>query len=143
MKKSIITAALCAILLTSCGSGDIGSGSGANRIDVDLTRLSSTMVYSEVYNMVSTPEDYIGKVVRMDGNLNIYPSEETNKIYYACVIADATACCQQGIEFEWEGEHSPSDYPDENTLITVVGTFDSYDEDGRTYYHLKDAKMSF
>lgn len=141
MKRMIMLSAALTVLLSSCG--DIGSGSGSGRIDVDLTRLSGTMVYSEVYNMMNEPEDYVGKVIRMDGNLNIYPSEETNKVYYACIVADATACCAQGIEFAWAGEHDPSDYPDENTLITVVGTFDSYDEDGMTYYHLRDAKMTF
>jgi hypothetical protein len=34
-------------------------------LDVDLTTLTSTMVYSEVYNMVTTPEDYEGKIVKM------------------------------------------------------------------------------
>ncbi len=40
-------------------------------IDVDLTKLSSTMVYSEVYNMMYTPDDYIGKTVKMNGHLHI------------------------------------------------------------------------
>ena len=36
-------------------------------VDVDLTRLSSTMVYSEVYNMMNAPGDYIGKTIKMTG----------------------------------------------------------------------------
>ena len=36
-------------------------------VDVDLTRLSSTMVYSEVYNMMYAPDDYIGKTIKMTG----------------------------------------------------------------------------
>ena len=35
----------------------------ADNFEVDLTNLSSTMVYSEVYNMMSTPASYIGKTV--------------------------------------------------------------------------------
>lgn len=35
----------------------------ADNFDVDLTKLSSTMVYSKVYNMMFTPENYIGKTV--------------------------------------------------------------------------------
>ena len=34
-------------------------------VDVDLTRLSSTMVYSEVYNMMNAPGDYIGKTINL------------------------------------------------------------------------------
>lgn len=63
-------------------------------------------------------------------------------IYYACVIADATACCSQGLEFVLEGDYTyPDDYPELGTDITVVGTFDTYDENGQTYCHLIDAKL--
>lgn len=71
--------------------------------DVDLTKLSSTMVYSEVYNMIFEPQDYLGKTVKMNGQFAIYQMTEPDgtpvpdRIYYACLIADATACCQQGI----------------------------------------------
>ena len=44
-----------------------GSAQNTDGIDVDLTKLSSTMVYSEVYNMMYTPDDYIGKTVKMKG----------------------------------------------------------------------------
>ena len=43
-------------------------------IDIDLTALSRTMVYSEVYNMMMTPENYIGKVVRMNGLCSTFES---------------------------------------------------------------------
>ena len=38
-------------------------------VDVDLTRLSSTMVYSEVYNMMNAPGDYIGKTTTLKRQL--------------------------------------------------------------------------
>ena len=40
---------------------------GTDGVDFDLTRLSSTMVYSEVYNMMNAPGDYIGKTIKMTG----------------------------------------------------------------------------
>ena len=41
----------------------------AGKVDVDLTVLSSTMVYSEVYNMLLfTPDSYLGKTVKMMGH---------------------------------------------------------------------------
>ncbi len=51
---------------------ETGAGQEKQEIDVDLTQLSSTMVYSEVYNMINTPEDYIGKTVKMSGTFNLY-----------------------------------------------------------------------
>ena len=65
-------------------------------LDVDLTRLSSTMVYSEVYNMMYTPNDYIGKTVKMKGQFAYYEDPETKAQYFACIIADATALLLTG-----------------------------------------------
>ena len=59
----------------------------ASDIDIDLTTLSSTMVYSEVYNMMNSPEKYVGKMVRMNGKFAVYKYPERN--YYTCIIKDA------------------------------------------------------
>ncbi len=116
--------------------------SKAEGIDVDLTLLSSTMVYSEVYNMMFTPEDYVGKTIKMTGAFAYYKDETTGKQYYACIITDATACCAQGIEFVLKGNYTyPEDYPELEETITVQGVFDLYDEDGYKYCRLLDAKM--
>lgn len=111
-------------------------------IDVDLTILSSTMVYSEVYNMMVTPDDYIGKVVKMAGPFAVYQNPDNGNLYYACIIQDATACCTQGLEFVLAGEYNfPEDYPEIGTDITVTGVFETYEEDGYQYCTLKDAVM--
>ncbi len=111
-------------------------------IDVDLTTLSSTMVYSEVYNMMSEPDDYLGKTIKMDGSFAVFHNEETDKYYYACIIQDATACCSQGLEFELNGDYKyPDDYPAEGENVCVVGTFDVYEEGGNSYCVLRKATM--
>lgn len=113
-------------------------------IDVDLTQLSSTMVYSEVYNMMFTPDDYIGKKIKIQGKFAVYYDEEKEKNYFACVISDATACCSQGLEFVVKDDLKyPDDYPEPDTEITVVGTFDSYKENNSYYCQLLDAEMSY
>lgn len=111
-------------------------------IDVDLTQLSSTMVYSEVYNMVTVPELYIGKTVKMKGSFAMYHDEVTDVYYFACLIADATACCSQGIEFVLSGEHSyPEDYPELGSEISVVGTFGTYSEGENLYCTLFESSF--
>lgn len=112
--------------------------------EVDLTTLNSNMVYSEVSGMMNAPDNYIGKTVKMNGTFDVYTDINTGKYYYACIIQDATACCQNGIEFLWKGEHSfPEDYPSVGTALTVGGVFETYDEDGKTYCRLKDADVVF
>ena len=111
-------------------------------VDVDLTKMSSTMVYSEVLNMQQHSDEYTGKIVRMKGPFNV--TELDGKRYFACLIKDATACCSTGIEFVWAGNHTyPDDYPKENEEVTVTGTFNVYTEGKSKYLQLKDAKVVF
>ena len=127
------------------GQASVSSGEGASEEivpDVDLTALSSTMVYSEVYNMMTAPSDYIGKNVKMKGAFSYYQDPNTGNEYYACIIQDATACCAQGIEFVLAGDHKyPDDYPEMNSEITVAGVFDTYMEGEYMYCTLKNARF--
>ena len=166
MKKilCLLTIAVLLFSLTACsdsGSGSDSSSSSSSasssavasskkdsdssktgKIDVDLTKMSATMVYSEVLNMNQTPLNYLGKTVRMEGAFSVV--EANNNRYFACIIKDATACCAQGIEFTWAGSHSyPDDYPEENEDITVTGTFSTYKEGEQTYIQLKDSEVEF
>ena len=121
----------------------------SNGVDVDLTVLSSTMVYSEVYNMLYFyPEDYYGKTVKANGIFAIYQMvvdgvTQPDPVAYACIIADATACCAEGMEFVLEGDYTyPDDYPELGAEITVIGEFQSYEENGMTGYHLVNARLA-
>ena len=110
--------------------------------DVDLTALSSTMVYSEVYSMMTEPDNYIGKVVKMKGSFTVFHDEGSSDYFFACIVKDATACCAQGIEFQLAGEHEyPKDYPYEGDEICVVGVYDTYKDGDSTYCTLKNAKI--
>lgn len=111
----------------------------AKSVDLDLTELSSTLIYSEVYNMLITPDDYKGKIIKMKGQFNQYTDEQTGKTYNAVIIPDATACCQQGLEFELSDKTNPNF--EQGAEITVVGTFDTYSEGEFLYCHLKNAKI--
>lgn len=114
---------------------------------VDLTALSSTMVYAEVFAMMSSPEDYVGKTVKMQGIFSkgqLYAAGSLNDggTVFACVIQDATACCAQGIPFELAGDHTyPQDYPELGDTITVVGTFEIHQQEGMRFCRLRDAEF--
>ncbi len=117
-------------------------------VEVDLTVLSSTMVYLEVYNMLyENTDSYVGKTVKMKGAFGVLQmvidgvvSQEPAA--YACVIADATACCTQGIEFVLSEEHRyPEDYPPLGEEITVIGRFETYESNGIPGVHLVQAEL--
>lgn len=150
MKKLIliISALVLVAVLTACGGKTVATGTtetaakAAQSIDVDLTQMSSTMIYSEVQNMMLKPADYVGKTVKMQGAFSV--SEIGENRYFACIIKDATACCAQGIEFDWAGDHSyPADYPKDGSDITVTGEFTTYNEGQQQYCQLKNAELKF
>ena len=121
----------------------------ADGVEVDLTVLSSTMVYSEVYNMLyNDPAHYLGKTVKARGEFSIYQLVtdgvlQPDPVSYACIISDAAACCAEGMEFVLEGDYTyPDDYPELGAEITVIGEFQSYEENGMTWYHLVNARLA-
>ena len=134
MKKLPMLAAGLAALLLLCACGSKNAAdlyAGEDGIDCDLTRLSSTMVYSEVYNMRYAPEDYYGKVVRIQGLFSAYENPWTGEPYFNCVIPDATACCSQGLQFFQADADKlvyPDDYPKNGATVIVTGTFTKNDE---------------
>ena len=113
-------------------------------VDLDLSQMSGTIVYSQIYNMMYDPEPYLGKIIRISGWYDAYMDGSTGMVYTACVIPDATACCSQGIEFVWAGEHIyPIDYPEPGADMTVTGRLETYEEDGYLYLHLVDAQVEW
>ena len=140
---------VCLVCLSACGSDSNTDllpdskfeTSGAKeeayeKADVDLSVLSGTMVYAEVYRIMSAPSDYLGKTIKIKGTYNASYYPPTQKYYSYVLVADATACCAQGFEFEWTGKSYPEDYPENGETIEVVGVFGCYEELGTTYYSL-------
>lgn len=92
--------------------------------------------------MMVSPEDYVGKRIKMEGIFSIYCDEVSEKKYFACIIMDATACCSQGIEFEPSDEYSyPEDFPEAGSFVCVEGVFDTYMEGENMYCTLRDAEL--
>ena len=109
-------------------------------VDIDLTTMSSDMVYSTVYQMMSDADSYIGKTVKMEGSHYSSYVPETDMYYHFVIIEDATACCQQGMEFLLKD--ADAKYPGDYDNVEVIGTFETYKdspEDEFEYCRLKDA----
>ena len=71
----------------------------------------------------------------------IYHDDENDKDHYACIIRDATACCEQGVEFILSDGYSfPDDYPKEGEEISVTGVVNTYNDGEYTYWALMDAE---
>lgn len=106
-------------------------GEADPNVDVDLTVLTPNMIYAEVYNMMTRPEEYMGKTIKVKGEYSPLFYDVTGNYYHYVLIKDAAACCQSGIEFIWDdNSHTyPDEYPAEGQEIIIQGTFGSYIED--------------
>lgn len=112
--------------------------------DFDLTKMSATMIYSTIFDMLIMPEDYVEKVIKVKGWFETYTDPQTAEMYYAVVVPDATACCQQGLEFTWLGDHRyPADFPNPGEDITVTGRYKLTETDGITYVYLEASTVEF
>lgn len=110
--------------------------------EVDLVGQNSNMIYAQVYDMVTNPAQYLGKTVRIEGQFSVFHNDELQVDYYVVLISDAMACCQQGMEFIWPEHVYPDDYPKQGDTVQVTGTFEAYDENGTTYYHLRAGEVT-
>lgn len=120
-----------------------------NREELDLTKLSGTMVYSEVFNINSNPSDFIGKIVKLNGKYTIFQARDAygqpipDQFYHCCVVSDASACCQEGLEFILsDAYHYPDDYPKPGTFVTIAGELQTYMEGDYQYCHLINAELA-
>ena len=112
--------------------------------ELDLTGMSGTMLYTMIYNMMTQPDDYLGRTIRVKGQFSAYVDEKSAKSYYACYIADAAGCCAQGLEFLPAAALTyPDDFPEPGTDITVSGELALLqEENGFQYLVLKDASFT-
>ncbi len=101
----------------------------APAVDYDITKLSPTMVYGQIFELMNNPASYHGKTFKMIGRFDSEYMrmlfEELNYI----VIKDALGCCPMGIEIQFKEGASK---PEKGQLIMIEGPF----------YQKKDGMLS-
>ena len=109
------------------------------KIDYDLSNYNFTMISSFFFQMLIEPETYENKTFKIKGKFQSFENEEDPAAlpYFSVIMNDATMCCQEGIDFIWEGNHNwPADYPQQDQVITIVGKYIVTETDGFTYNYI-------
>ena len=108
-------------------------------IDYDLSNMNFTMISSFFFQMLIEPETYENKIFKIKGKFQSFDNEEDPAAlpYFSVIMNDVTMCCQEGIDFQWQGEHNwPADYPEQNQEITIIGKYIVTETDGFTYNYI-------
>ena len=105
-------------------------------IDIDLTKLSKTVAVAETRNFLESPMDYMGKVIKAEGQYAIL--DENGATYYFILMQDMEACCFLPIEIIIANGKYPRQ---EGESLTVVGTVNSYTEGQQVFYYLDVADI--
>ncbi len=160
LKRMAPTAlSLCLIMLfaVSCGSGQSSVNSEKKedkavaeqkkesvaevqkdvKIDVDLTKVNTNMVYVQVFYMMQKPQDYNGQTIRLPGVCTIMKNRVTQQRTYNCNVLDGTGCCAKMIPFRLADAKAA--YPKSGEAITVTGKFQIVTENDKTFGVLNDA----
>ena len=121
-----------------------GNNSKADKsVDLDLSTMSATAIYSEVSNMMTDPKKYVGKTIKVKGYYTVSIDPGTGERYTYCLIPDATECCQQGLLFKLKkGEASKLPAEEKRFVISGKFTLKTLPEDkNATYVELENAKV--
>ena len=105
--------------LLSGGSNTRGRGG----IDIDFTRMSDTMVYAALLNVMRNSDNHEGETIRIRGAHQVIFLGDDARLHYV-VVVDQTGCCPQRMEFRRSGDYVfPDDYPPANAMIELTGVF--------------------
>ena len=123
------------------GHGDdadvLGSLTPDPNVDVDMTVMSSTMIYAAVYQIVTDPVGSLEKKLKVQGTFDVFSDDDLGVNYYFIFVADAQACCEQGLELYFPDSYVfPDDYPPSGEDIEIIGTFTSHFDYAVEYYYV-------
>lgn len=91
---------------------------------MDLSDMSYTMAYAQVYSMVMAPKRHQGETLKIKGSYYGFQTQEGQDVHLILII-DEAGCCEVGMEFRITGNLAwPQDYPPNNSIILLTGLMD-------------------
>lgn len=91
---------------------------------MDLSDMSYTMAYAQVYSMVMAPKRHQGETLKIKGSYYGFQTQEGQDVHLILII-DEAGCCEVGMEFQITGNLAwPQDYPPNNSIILLTGLMD-------------------
>lgn len=103
-------------------------------VDLDLVGLGSDVLTAQMGDILNNVDTYRGKRVRLAGICYANYVESMDTTYNILYGYDSTGCCAAW-NIEFYGDEVPKNLPDYET-VCMVGTIDTYDENGTDYVYV-------
>jgi len=155
MKKLMALFIICACFMTACGSGNISAtpaetanpavaassaakddagSQNVSAVSSDIVEIKDKMFLTQVTDVYTNPNDYMGKTIKYEGIFDIFEIPEKSLKYYS-VIRYGPGCCGDdgnvGFEVKWDGE-----YPKQNDWVEATGVLEEYKEGSYMYLRI-------
>ena len=115
--------------------------------EIDLSQFNKQMTYAEILGLHMSPEEYLGKVIKLKGIFDRYcevdesrnPIQE--KMHLGIIVSDAMGCCSLPLDFVLAVDKELDDLPELGTEITVSGKVTQYEKPWGAMFYLNDAEI--
>ena len=115
------------------------TAAGPNQTNASMVEIKEKLFIGQLNDIYLNQKSYLGKIIKYEGIFTQYTWVERGITYYS-VYRNSPGCCgadgQAGFGVIWP-EGSKETYPNENDWCEVVGTLESYVEDGQTYLRIR------
>lgn len=90
------------------------------KADIDITKLTNTLAFAQVSNMMYPYHSYLGKTIKIKGQYYGQSSPDNSNFYHFVLLIDDTNCCQGVLEFRLPDGVS---YPTIGSEIMIYGEY--------------------
>jgi len=109
-----------------------------SKVDLDLTRFSDIMVYSTLFDMIASPDRYVGKTLKVKGFIERKAASADTEEQFFLTVYDETSCCYIKVLILTNEASAPLKTTFE---VVVCGVLDIYRENGANYCRLLNAMV--
>jgi uncharacterized membrane protein YcgQ (UPF0703/DUF1980 family) len=110
-----------------------------------VIEIKEKMFIAQTNDVYLNPEDYLGRIIKLEGLFKSYSSEEYNTTYCFVLRYGPGGCCgndgSAGFEVAWDDELKTG-YPEEDDWVEALGVLKSYEENDYPYLYLSLSSLT-
>ncbi len=121
MRKVIVFALLLGLLsvFAACSTTETTDDSNSG-VDHDLTGMSATMLFGQVFDILHNSENYYESTIRLEGEFEVLVNAVSDESVYTLIVEDEGGCCAQWLRLKM-AEGVDIDIPEAGAAVLLEG----------------------